>query len=445
MQRLHRVLLGIGFMFGMAGCAQKSDVLADAVTAAVEGNQSTLAEQHLTGEDLYATVCATCHEAGVPRAPSQQMMTFIAPRALYRALTEGVMQPMAAALTERQKVDVVEYITGNKLVLADAEPDITWCSGANAGFDYRRPPRSSGWGMTHGNTREVSGELAGINRDNVGKLKLRWAVGMPDTARMRSQPMIAGGALFVGSQGGTVYSLDMASGCARWSFLARSEVRTAIIVSSWEAGDDSAQPLVYFGDYLGNVYALDAITGTLVWNARPDEHPNATISGAPALYQGTLYVPVSSLEVTSAIRSTYPCCTFRGSVVAYDAQSGDRQWKTYTIADEPSLQGQNKAGADQYAPSGAPVWNSPAIDVARNQLLVGTGQNYSSPATATSDSIIAMDLGSGQVNWVFQATVGDAWNAACEMDDRKNCPEEDGPDVDFGGPPIIASTSDGRD
>lgn len=132
-------------------------------------------------------------------------------------------------------------------------------------------------------------------------------------------------------------------------------------------------------------------------------------------------------------------------MVAFDARTGKQKWKTYTIAEEPTVQGKNSAGVNRYAPSGAPVWNSPAIDPKRNQLLVGTGENYSSPASDSSDSIIAMDLDTGRINWVFQATQHDAWNASCEMSDRANCPEEDGPDVDFGGPPAVATSSEGKD
>jgi polyvinyl alcohol dehydrogenase (cytochrome) len=78
------------------------------------------------------------------------------------------------------------------------------------------------------------------------------------------------------------------------------------------------------------------------------------------------------------------------------------------------------------------VWNSPTIDAKRNQLYIGTGENMSSPATLTSDAIFAMDLDSGKVNWVFQATANDAWNVACGTSRPDSCPEEDGPDFDFG-------------
>jgi len=419
-------------------------VASQAVAVQVEAVSGTDNSDLHPGQAVYDSVCATCHEAGVPRAPSQKMLFFVAPQAIYRALTEGVMQPMAASLNDEQKVAVVEYLTGKSLVLED-EPALLQCEGEKAAFDYRQPPQSTGWGMTLGNTREVPSELAGITRENVADLTLKWTFAFPETTRVRSQPMLAGGAVYGGSQGGYAFALEKDSGCVRWGYRARAEVRTAIVVSPWAAGDEAARPLAYFGDYLGNVYALDAVSGKLVWEARPDEHPNATISGAPTLYNGVLYVPVSAMEVTSAIRPDYECCTFRGSVVAFDARTGEQLWKTYTIAEEAKVQGKNPVGADRYGPSGAPIWNSPAIDVKRNQLLVGTGENYSSPTTDTSDSLIAMDLQTGRINWVFQATENDAWNGSCEMVDRANCPEEDGPDVDFGGPPVITTGSDGRD
>ena len=137
------------------------------------------------------------------------------------------------------------------------------------------------------------------------------------------------------------------------------------------------------------------------FRVRVDDHPNATITATPVLHEQTLYVPVSSLEVSLAIDPAYPCCTFRGSVVALDAASGAQRWKTYTIEQEPTVQRQNSAGTPMYGPSGAVIWNSPAIDAARGQLYVGTGENMSSPATLTSDAIIAMDLASGAVRWSF--------------------------------------------
>jgi polyvinyl alcohol dehydrogenase (cytochrome) len=202
---------------------------------------------------------------------------------------------------------------------------------------------------------------------------------------------------------------------------------------------------LFFGDIIGNVYAIDAVTGSLVWRDRPDDHPSLTITASPVSYEGRLYVPLSALEVTAAANPEYACCTFRGGVAAYDAASGEKLWVTHTIAEEPREVGKNNIGTPRIAPSGAPVWAGVAVDEKRRRLYVGTGENYSSPAEGSSDAIIAFDMDGGKILWIMQATEGDAWNMACEAEDRVNCPPEDGPDYDFGAAPILVTTSDGRD
>ena len=414
------------------------------VLAAPTPSREATGESAKTGEQIYNNVCAMCHEAGVPKAPEKGMLGFMSTGAIFHALTDGVMAERVPQLSLADKQAVAEYLTGIPLGEAVSN-DFPMCANGASEFDVDQPPRVSGWGVTPDNKRQFTTETAGIDRDNVGRLKLKWVLGFPGAVRARSHPVTAAGAVFVGSQDGRVYALDRRTGCVRWIYRARAEVRTAVILSPWQAGDEDARPALYFGDYLGNVYSVDARSGELNWQLRPDSHPNATITGSPSLHNGVLYVPVSSLEVLSAVEPTYECCTFRGSVVALDAATGERRWQTYTIASEPIVQGKNGVGRDRYGPSGAPIWNSPAIDTARNQLLVGTGENYSRPTTTTSDAIIAMDLDSGTVNWVFQATEDDAWNSSCEVDNQANCPEKVGPDYDFGAPPLVMSASDGRD
>ena len=96
------------------------------------------------------------------------------------------------------------------------------------------------------------------------------------------------------------------------------------------------------------------------------------------------------------------------------------------------------------APSGAPVWSSPAIDVARNRLYVGTGENYSTPADGNSDAILAIDMTTGERVWTKQSTQGDAWNVACMMEDNPNCPPENGPDFDHGASMILINLPNGK-
>jgi len=394
------------------------------------------------GETLYSSNCAQCHEGQISKAPHFSLLEQMTPRAIFAALQTGLMRNQAQALSPADRQAVAEYISGTPM---SDEVNAPACVAGSSPFDYSAPPDVDGWGMNDRNQRYLPWSVTGIDRANVSKLRLKWAFAYPDAIKARSQAVIAGGALFVGSHDGTVFSLDRRSGCVRWTFKARGEVRTGIIAEKWRAGDTNARPKLFFGDVIGNVYAVDAVTGALVWRDRPDDHPSLTITAAPTFHEGRLYVPMSSLEVTAAANPKYACCTFRGGVAAYDAASGEKLWVAHTIAKEPKIVGRNSIGTPQIAPSGAPVWASVTLDTKRRRLYVGSGENYSSPANGSSDAIIAFDMDGGKIVWIMQATASDAWNMGCEAENRTNCPSEDGPDYDFGSPPILATTSAGKD
>ena len=143
----------------------------------------------------------------------------------------------------------------------------------------------------------ISDKDSGISPDAIGRLIPAWSVGFTNSNRMRSQPTLAGGYLFVGTHNGGVYALDQEFGCMIWHFNAAGEVRTGISIDPWDPENSDADPQIYFGDVLGNVYAVKARTGDLVWRDKADDHANATITGAPSLHNGVLYTPVSSLEL----------------------------------------------------------------------------------------------------------------------------------------------------
>jgi polyvinyl alcohol dehydrogenase (cytochrome) len=296
----------------------------------------------------------------------------------------------------------------------------------------------NGWGVTPANARFQSAAAAGLTVDSVRHLQLKWAFGFPGASRAFSQPAVAEGVVFVGSEGGKVYALDARSGRIRWSFGAGSSVRTGFVIGGG---------LIYFGDQHGAVYALEASSGRLRWKAQADSHPAAMITGTPQLWKGRLFVPVASYEENYAPDPRYPCCTFRGSVIAYQASSGKVLWKTYTVRDPARRTRRNPVGTQLWGPSGAAVWSAPTLDPRRGVLYAATGNNYSSPLTGTSDAVLAMSMGTGRILWIHQLTSGDAYNAACEkfMDPTlANCPQARGSDFDFGSSPILVTVSDGR-
>jgi polyvinyl alcohol dehydrogenase (cytochrome) len=384
----------------------------------------------LPGAAVYHRICASCHEGQVAKAPHKMFLQMMPAANILTALTTGLMKEQGATLTPQERGQVAEYLGGQQTARVQAPPR---CTGRAVQFDASRKPATLGWGLDNsGYTPASAAHLAATDLPN---LRLKWALEFPGAIRARSQPAVAYGAIYVGSQDGTVYALDLATGCVRWTFQASAEVRTAVVAQPDAPPGGPAR--LFFGDVIAHTYAVDAFTGKLLWSVKVDDHPNATLTGTPAYHGGTLYVPVSSLEVTSAADPKYECCRFRGSVVALDVVTGAQRWKAYTIPEEPRLVRTTTLGTRVFAPSGAPTWGSPTVDAARGRLYIGTGDNYTSPADKSSDAVIAFRLADGARLWSRQLTASDAWNVACMMQNNPNCPEENGPDVDIAASVIV--------
>lgn len=384
------------------------------------------------GRQLFLDNCLSCHSGAVPKAPAVVWLEMMAPDAILSAMRGGVMAQQSAHLSRKQQDQIAEYLTRTRLADYRRPSPPAQCKGTAARFTGT-PPARVGWG--HDNRRFVPAEIGGLTAEDLPGLKLKWAFAYPNAVRARSQPVIGWNSIFVGSHDGTVYAFDIDSGCTKWTWRGTAEVRNAIV-----ADPDTRR--LFFGDVLGRVYSLDAMTGKLVWQQKVDDHPNATITGTPSLGGGSLFVPISSLEVTSAADPAYPCCTFRGAVAALDPATGAIRWKTYVIPEEPKEQGKTSLGTLIRGPSGAPVWTSPTYDAARNRIYVGTGENYSSPADENSDAAFALDATTGEKIWRTQFTAADAWNVGC-MVGNENCPGENGPDVDLSASPLLIPLPDG--
>lgn len=392
-----------------------------------------------TGEQVYRQACASCHESGQNRAPSYEALRLLSAESIRASLESGTMATVGATLPEGYAHAVATFL-GKKSVATGTRSRAA-CPDSPA-LDPLAGPRWIGWGADLSNARYQRGDLAGMNADSVPRLRLRWAFGVPDADRARGHPTVAGGRVFFGARNGRVYALEAKTGCTVWEFKARSEVRTAIDVAPAAGGSRFA---LYFGDTKANLYAVDAATGKQLWRTKVDEHPAATLTGSPVVHDGRVYAGVSSIEEFTGAFARYPCCTFRGSLIAIDAANGERIWKTYTIPETPSPRERNRRGVMQHGPSGAGIWAAPTIDEDLERVYVTTGDNYSDPPTDDSDAIIAFDLASGKRLWSRQFTQGDAYNMACNARaDKINCPEADGPDFDFGASAILADLPDGK-
>jgi len=248
-----------------------------------------------------------------------------------------------------------------------------------------------------------------------------------------------------------VYALDPRSGCVHWSFEAKTGVRSAVSVGP--AKDVlGVRYLAYFADIWANVYAVDAETGKQVWMAQVEDYKQRRIIASVVLdaSHGRLYVPVTSLEGMAAPYLTYECCKFRGSVVALDTNTGRQLWRHYSLPEQPQPLRKTSTGTQLFGPAGGAVWNTPAIDIARNTLYFGTGNDYIYPATEFTDAIVAVDFATGQLRWRYQILAGDANNGGCgttEEEQLLNCPNlrpSDQGNEDVATSPMLRTLPGGR-
>jgi polyvinyl alcohol dehydrogenase (cytochrome) len=381
----------------------------------------------VSGEAVYQKRCASCHDAPSSRAPSRADLKTRSVLSIQRTLDFGIMQNVASPMRRDERDAVATWL--GVAGASSTPPAKAFCADRSVKITAS-PSGWNGWSPSSGNTRFQSAGAAGLTIDDVRRLKLKWAYGFDGDAVAFAEPTVLDHEVFVGSASGLVQALAMETGCIKWVFQATGPVRSAIL-----AVPSGNSHTLLFGDQVGWFYALDAETGRQLWKKRPEPHESTRLTGAPAAYQGTVFVPVSSFEETRTLDPDYPCCTFRGSIVAYRISDGSQLWKTYTIPQKAKMTGPNKWG-----PSGASVWGSPTLDAKRGLLYATTGDNFSSPSSGMSDSVFALELATGRIVWFKQTLPGDIWTSGCGA--RGDCP---GPDHDYGSSALLEKMDNGRD
>ncbi len=390
-----------------------------------------------SGEAVYKQRCAGCHDQTNPRIPPRTALNQMPSERILRTLDFGAMMTVAYPMAREDRQAVAKYLGTTAPALS--LPPGAYCPDRSVKVSNSPKFVWNGWSTGSNNARYVPAETAGLSIDRVRGLKLKWAFGFDGDITAFSQPTVIDGQVFVGSAGGVIYALRSESGCVQWTYQANGPVRSSVL----------AQPLgnkhaLLFGDQTGWFYALEAETGKEIWKRKIEEHDAARLTATPVAYKGIVYVPIASWEETRSLDPTYVCCTFRGSIIALDVRDGKQVFKSFMVTETPKQTGTTKRGIAQFGPSGAGVWATPTLDEKRGLLYIATGDNYSTPATSMSDAIVAIQLGTGKVVWAKQTLPGDAYNSSCGTN-KELCPEEDGPDYDFGSSAILTKLPNGRD
>jgi polyvinyl alcohol dehydrogenase (cytochrome) len=386
------------------------------------------------GSRVYIAHCQQCHgQSSDAHAPMAEALKIKPWEDIVKTLTTGAMRAQGAQLSPEERVAVARYLgKAGPVVL----PKMTgYCPVGSK-------PKSSGlawngWSPDDRNTRYQPEKAGGLMAGQLTSLKVKWAFGFPNTVTAYGQPTVAEGRVYVGSNDGTIYALDAASGCIYWMYQAKAMVRDAVVIGPGHRA--------YIGDLESNFYALDSNTGKLIWQKKLDDQAFTRITGTAKFYDGRLYVPIASQEENAGANPFYSCCTFRGNLVAIQASDGAEIWRTYT-SPEPKPTKKSKTGVQFYGPSGATIWSSPTLDLKRQLIYVATGNGYSDPDIKTADAVIALDMKTGKIQWSQQPNP-DMFNWDCGGKggtNGGNCPDHAGTDVDFGGSPILVDLDGGR-
>ncbi|XAR71218.1 Polyvinyl alcohol dehydrogenase (cytochrome) [Bertholletia excelsa] len=335
---------------------------------------------------------------------------------------------------------------------------------ASAGSDWHRwqekpNPPAQNW-INHGgdihNRRYASAETK-ISASTASQLRLRWKFYAGKD--ISATPAIFDGTIYFPSWNGYLYAVRACDGSLVWKKNLRelTKITDKPIIANVNTTVSRTTPTVAGGLLIlgitgpAVVIAVKRSSGNLVWLTRLDDHPAGMISMSGTFYNGAFYVGTSSQE--EGFSSIEKCCTFRGSFAKLDARTGSVQWQTFMLPD-------NHGATGEYA--GAAVWgSSPSIDVHRNLVYIATGNLYSAPLRVRrcqeelnnqtspthpdrcvepenhSDSILALDLDSGKLQWTRQLGGYDVWFFACLNISTPNCPPGPNPDADFAEAPMM--------
>jgi polyvinyl alcohol dehydrogenase (cytochrome) len=414
--------------------------------------------ERIAAQAVFNQHCADCHQNAkasahaVPltgrTAPDTEVLGQMSTEAIYAALTTGVMIQQGKSLTNDQRRMIAEFFGGHPLGSTDAGEAAHManrCSTNPPLGDRSAGSSWNGWGNDVDNSRFQSAQAAGLAADQLSNLKLKWTFGIPAGAETSGQPSVVDGRVFFGEDNAFAYSVSAASGCLYWSYHAEAQIRTAALFA-WIDYRHRPTAAVFYGDKRANVYALDARTGTLIWKRNLSPRLLSHVTGAPVFYEGRLFVGLAGSEELVSSDPHYPCCTYRGSLWALDANSGKVIWKTYTIPEAPKPTKKNSIGTQLWAPAGASIWDAVTIDAKQHAIYAGVGNAFTEPAAKLSDSIAAFDMKTGKVLWSHQAVHNDASPGGCFAPGPRGaeCPKVEGPDWDFGDSPILRTLPGGK-
>lgn len=281
------------------------------------------------------------------------------------------------------------------------------------------------WPMYGGDANEQRfSPLSSINIDNVNTLEMAWYYNLQEGRGVEATPLMVDGKLFVTSAWSVVHALDAKTGEELWVYDPKAD-RVIGALSCCDAVNRGVAYLegkIFSAAIDGRLFALDMNTGELLWETQTlDVEGPYVITGAPRAAKGLVFIGNSGADFA-----------VRGYVGAYDAETGEKVWRFYTVPGNPAAGADNEASdsvlkmmSDTWTGEwwrnggGGTVWDSITYDVELDRIYIGVGngapwnQQVRSPGGGDNlflASIVALDRATGKYLWHFQTTPGETWD-----------------------------------
>ena len=269
-------------------------------------------------------------------------------------------------------------------------------------------PEDGDW-MSYRRTYDVFGfsPLEEINAANVADLRPVWAYSMRDGSRWVPTPVVANGLMYVSEGSGRVVAFDVVSGEVAWTHVRRyPDDIGASQAFNRHRGVSLYEDKVFWGTADSYLVALDATTGEQMWEVRTGDYTTGQgHSHPPLVADGKVVIGFNGGDRRS-----------RGEVAAFEAESGDLLWRIYTVP-APGEPGSESWAQSELPPLGGMTWGTFSYDPELGLVYVGTGQplpwatTLRGPGDALyTNSILAIDIDSGEIEWYFQVVPADNWD-----------------------------------
>ncbi len=256
--------------------------------------------------------------------------------------------------------------------------------------------------------------LKEITPANVSTLQAKWTIQLPGSSALEAEPLVIDGIMYTSGQPGTVLALDAKSGRSIWRYSRQQPVRNPNQINPFNRGVAILGNRVFLGTLDAALVALDARTGLLLWESQvADTMLGYTITSAPLTVNDKVIVGVSGGEFGA-----------RGFLDAYDAATGKRLWRWYSVPG-PGEFGNDTWSGDSWKYGGAPMWLTGSYDPDLNTLYWTTGNPGAQIDRSVrgngdnlfSDSVVAIDPDTGRRKWHFQFTPNDGhdWDSAQDV------------------------------